>query len=137
MIMTTVDLDTKLYGKLLAKALPAVIKSDDENNRVLGIIEHLMEKGERNLTAEEDALLELLVDLVHDYEEKRYPLTPSPPRQMVAFLLEQRGLKPSALWPVLGSRSRVSDLLSGKRAISKERAKKLAAFFQVGVELFI
>ena len=74
MTMTTVDLDTKRYGKLLAKALPAVIKSDDENNRVLEIIEHLMEKGEQNLTAEEDALLELLVDLVHDYEEKRYPL---------------------------------------------------------------
>ncbi|HME05493.1 MAG TPA: hypothetical protein VKG25_00525 [Bryobacteraceae bacterium] len=132
-----VDLDTKRYGRLLAKALPGVIKSDDENNRVLGIIENFMEKGEQDLTAEEDALLELLISLVHDYEKKRYPLTSSPPREMVGFLLEQRGLKPSALWQVLGSRSRVSELLSGKRAISKDQARKLAGFFHVGVELFI
>jgi len=137
MSTTTIDLDTKRYGRLLAKALPAVIKSEDENNRMLAIIEALMAKGEEHLTAEEDALLELLVDLAHDFEEKHYPLSPSPPHQMVAFLVEQCGLKPSALWPVLGSKSRVSDLLSGKRAISKDQAKRLAAFFHVGVELFI
>ena len=133
----TIDLDTKRYGRLLAKALPAVIKSEDENNRMLAIIEDLMKKGESNLTPEEDALLELLVDLVHDYEERHYPLPSSPPHQMVAFLLEQRGLKPSELWPVLGSKSRVSEILSGKRAVSKEQAKKLASFFHVGVDLFI
>ncbi len=137
MSTTTIDLDAKRYGRLLTKALPAVIKSEDENNRMLAIIKALMAKGEENLTAEEDALLELLVDLVHDFEEKNCPLPSSPPHQMVAFLLEQRGLKPSALWPVLGSKSRVSDVLSGKRAISKDQAKKLAAFFHVGVELFI
>jgi HTH-type transcriptional regulator/antitoxin HigA len=137
MSTSTIGLDTKRYGRLLAKALPAVIKSEDENNRMLAIIEGLLAKGEESLTAEEDALLELLVDLVHDFEEQHYPFPSSPPRQMVAFLLEQRRLKPSALWPVLGSKSRVSDVLSGKRAISKDQAKKLAAFFQVGVELFI
>jgi len=134
---TTTDLDTKRYGRLLTRALPAVIKSEEENNRILAIIEDLMAKGKDNLTPEEDALLDLLVDLVHDFEEKYYPLPTSPPHQMVAFLLEQRGLKPSALWPVLGSKSRVSELLSGKRAISKDQAKKLTAFFHVGVELFI
>ena len=133
----TVNLDTKRYGRLLARALPTVIKSEAENDRMLRRIEELMEKGEGNLTPEETALFELLVDLVHDFEEKHYPLPPSPPRQMVAFLLEQRGLKPRDLWPVLGSKSRVSDLLSGKRAISKDQAKKLATFFHVSVALFI
>lgn len=137
MSTSTIGLDTKRYGRLLAKALPTVIKSEDENNRMLAIIEGLMAKGEDDLTAEEDALLDLLVDLVHDFEERHYPLPSSPPRQMVAFLLEQHRLKPSALWPVLGSRSRVSDILSGRRAISKDQAKKLAAFFHVGVGLFI
>jgi len=137
MSTTTIDLDTKRYGRLLAKALPTVIKSEDDNNRMLAIIEDLMAKGEDGLTAEEDALLELLVDLVHDFEEKHYPLPSSPPHRMVAFLLEQRGLKPSALWAVLGSKGRVSEILSGKRAISKEQAKKLAVFFHVGVHLFI
>jgi HTH-type transcriptional regulator/antitoxin HigA len=137
MTPATVDLDTKRYGRLLARVHPAVIKSESENNRVLSIIEDLMAKGEENLNREEDALLELLVDLVHDYERMRYPLASSPPHQMVAFLLEQRGLKPSALWPVLGSKGRVSEVLSGKRAVSKEQARKLGAFFHVGVDLFI
>ena len=135
--MITMDLDTKLYGRLLAKALPAVIRSEDENNRILETIEGLMAKGEDNLTPEEDALLDLLLDLVHDFEEKQYALPTSPPNQMVAFLLEQRGLKPSTLWPVLGSKGRASEILSGKRAISKDQAKKLATFFRVGVGLFI
>ena len=132
-----IDLDAKRYGRLLAKALPAVIKSDAENERVLTIIEELMTKGEQNLSAEEDALLELLAGLVHDYEERRYPLPSGPTHRVVTFLLEQRGLKPSALWPVLESKSRVSEILSGRRQISKEQAKKLAAFFHVGVELFL
>jgi HTH-type transcriptional regulator/antitoxin HigA len=134
---TTIDLDTKRYGRLLARALPGVIKSEEENNRILAIIEDLMAKGEDSLTPEEDALLDLLVDLAHDFEKKHYPIPTSPPHQMVAFLLEQRELKPSDLWPVLGSKGRVSEILSGKRAISKDQARKLAAFFHVGVELLI
>jgi HTH-type transcriptional regulator/antitoxin HigA len=59
------------------------------------------------------------------------------PAPTLAFRLEQRGLKQSALYPVLGTKSRVSELLSGKRGVSKEPAKKLAAFFHVGAELFI
>jgi HTH-type transcriptional regulator/antitoxin HigA len=132
-----VDLDTKRYGRLLAQALSAVVRSEDENDRMLAIIGGLIAKGEGNLTAEEDALLDLLVDLVHDFEERHDPLPSSPPHRMVAFLLGQRGLKPGALYPVLGTKSRVSELLSGKLGIGKEQAKKLAAFFHVGVELFI
>jgi HTH-type transcriptional regulator/antitoxin HigA len=136
-VSTTIDLDTKRYGRLLARALPTVIKSEDQNNRTLAIVEDLMATGEDSLTPEEGAPLELLVDLVHDFEERRYPLPSSPPHKMLAFLLEQRGLKPRDLWPVVGSKSRVSEILSGKRAISKEQAKILAAFFRVGVELFL
>jgi HTH-type transcriptional regulator / antitoxin HigA len=137
MSASLIDLDTKRYGRLLAKALPAVVKSEDDNERMLAIIEGLMAKGEENLTAEENTLLDLLVDLVRDFEERHDPFPPSPPHRMVAFLLEQRGLQPSALYPVLGTKSRVSEVLSGKRGISKAQAKKLAAFFHVGVELFI
>ena len=96
-----------------------------------------MAKGEKGLTPEEDTLLDLLVDLVHDFEESHYQLPQSSPHEIVAFLLEQRGLKASDLWEVLGSKGRVSEVLSGKRAISKEQAKKLAEFFHVGVGLFI
>ncbi len=108
-----------------------------KNARTLSIIEDLMVRGEHTLTTEEDALLELLLDLVHAFEEKHYPLPAGKPHEMVASLLEQRGLTPAALWLIIGSKGRASEVLSGKRAISKEQARKLAAYFHVGVQLFI
>lgn len=130
-------LDLKRYGRLLAKAAPRVIKTEEENERALAIVESLLKKGEKNLTPEEDELLDLLTDLIHDFEEKAYPIPKSEPHEMVAFLLEQRGLTPKDLWPVIGSKSRVSEILAGKRSISKAQAKKLADFFHVRADLFI
>jgi antitoxin component HigA of HigAB toxin-antitoxin module len=43
---------------------------------------------------------------------------------MVAFLLEQRGLAPKDLWPVVGSKSRVSEILGGKRPMTTERMRQ-------------
>src|SRR5437588_5520096 len=104
MSTTMEDLDLKRYGRLLARAVPKVIKTEEENERALAIVESLMEKGELNLSPEEEALLELLADLIHDFEEKVYPTPQSKPNEMVAFLLEQRGLSPKDLWPVIGSK---------------------------------
>ncbi len=132
-----IDLDQKQYGKLLAATRPSIIKSEAENDRLLSCIEGLMQKGENNLSAEEGTLLELLVNLVHDYEQRQYPTQAIPPHQMVRYLLEQQGQEPSALLPILGTKSRVSELLSGKRSISKDQAKKLSAFFKKSVDLFI
>jgi HTH-type transcriptional regulator/antitoxin HigA len=75
--------------------------------------------------------------LIEEYDRKHYPLAPAHPHKTLAFLFEQRGLEPHDLWPVLGSKSRVSEILSGKRAISKAHAKKLAAFFHVPIDLLI
>src|SRR5205085_9975853 len=80
---TIEDLDLKRYGRLLARAVPKVIKTEEENERALAIVESLMEKGEENMTPEEDALLELLTGLIHDFEEKAYPIPKSEPHRMV------------------------------------------------------
>ena len=137
MILADQELDTKAYGRLLSRARPGVVKIDAENDRLLAIVETLMEKGEGRLTPEENALLELLLNLIHDYERHRFPIPDSPPHEMVGYLMEQRGLTPKDLIPLLGGKGRVSEVLSGKRGVSKEQAKRLAEFFQVGVELFI
>jgi len=134
----TASIDLKRYGRLLAKAVPRVIGTEEENARALAVVESLMEKGERNMAPEEDALLDLLTNLIRDYEASAYPSRRrSKPHEMVAFLLEQRDLKPNHLWPVIGSKGRVSEILAGKRPISKEQAKKLAAFFHVRADLFL
>ncbi|MBS1827558.1 MAG: transcriptional regulator [Acidobacteria bacterium] len=104
----TVTLDEKRYAMLLAKVAPRVIRTAAENGRALATVESLMEKGERNLSPEEGELLDLLTNLIRDYESAVIPpREKSKPHDMVAFLLEQRGLAPKDLWPVVGSKSRV------------------------------
>src|SRR5438552_4001457 len=77
MSTTIEDLDLKRYGRLLARAVPKVIKSEEENERALAIVESLMKKAEEDMTPEEGALLELLTDLIEDFEEKAYPIPKS------------------------------------------------------------
>jgi HTH-type transcriptional regulator/antitoxin HigA len=134
------DIDAKKYSRLLAKTLPRSIRSEKENERVLKIVERLIDKGEANLTTEEGTLLDLLVTLVEKFEEERYQLernSSATPLGILKELMAARNLKSSDLWRVLGSKGLTSEILSGKRAISKSRAKALAEFFHVSADLFI
>ena len=134
MSMRAEVIDERKYRLLLGRTLPSIIKTDAEYKRMLGAVEELMEKDD--LTPEEGRLLELLAVLAEEYEDRVHPLPKGRPHKMLAFLVEEKGLKPSDLWKIL-PKSRVSEILHGKRAISKDQAKKLAEFFRVPVELFI
>ena len=131
--LTTGD---KKYARVLAKVLPRVISTKQEHERMLAQVETLMDKGERR-TAEEDAALDLMVRLVTAYEEEQYPLPHFTPSEMLAYLMEQRGLRQSDLVPIFKSRGYVSDVVNGKRAISKAHARQLAEYFKVSTDLFI
>ena len=71
--MGALAIDDRKYARVLAKVLPRVITTGEEHQRMLAEVERLMDKGERR-TAEEDAVLELMVRLIQDYEEKHHPL---------------------------------------------------------------
>ena len=129
--------DEKRYGRLLAKALPAVIRTEEENERALLQIEALMDKGDGR-SPEEDRLLELLARLAADFEAANYDFGRSKPNEILAFLLEKRGLRQVDLLPMLGcSKGALSDMLTGRREISRGNAKKLAEFFRLPADLFI
>jgi HTH-type transcriptional regulator/antitoxin HigA len=59
------------------------------------------------------------------------------PRKMLRFLMEQRDLRQVDLVPVFGSRSVASNVINGKRELSKAQIHKLAAFFHVSPEAFL
>jgi len=122
------------YRKLVASALPAVVETEAENERLLAIIEPMMS---RELTPEEEKLFDLLVKLVEDFEERYYPMGESSPTEMLKFLMEQRGLRQRDIVHLFGSSGVASEVINGKRAISKNQAKALAEFFRVSPELFI
>ncbi len=93
--------------------------------------------AKQKLTPEEKALREVLAALIEVYDEQHHKMPDRPPYEMVLHLMEQRGLKQADPLPVLGSRAQVSDLVNGKRGISKAQARGLAEYFGVSAELFI
>ena len=130
-------LNPRRYARLLSQRLPTVIRTEDENEEMLAAIWELMKKGEDKLSAEELALLELMSVLVERFEEEHYPIPDSPPHRILQHLMESRNAKQADLVPILGGRGRVSELVNGKRSISKAQAKALANFFHVSAELFL
>jgi HTH-type transcriptional regulator/antitoxin HigA len=129
-------LDPVAYGKLLAVELPQPIQNSREFDNMVERLEEL-DFAKRKLTPEEAALREILAALIEVYDEEHHQIPEQPPYEMVKHLMEQRRLKQADLVPVLGSRAQVSDLVNGKRGISKAQAKKLAQYFGVSAELFI
>ena len=135
--MSTTVINSAAYGRLLARTQPQPIHSEQDYDRMIEEIGTLTDRGERNLSPEETSLLEMMSILVERYEQERYPLRPSKPGDVIQFLMEQRGLQQRDLAGVLGSKSHLSEILSGKREPSKDQAKKLSDFFHVSPALFI
>ena len=116
--------------------MPVVIETEEENERMLSIVQKLMDKGE-NISAEEEKTLKLLVRLIEDFEQRYYRPREAEPLEVLHHLMEARGVKQSQLWDVFGSKGIASEVLSGKRGISKTHARALANYFHVSADLFV
>jgi HTH-type transcriptional regulator/antitoxin HigA len=123
------------YGALLRKVAPKVIRTEKENEAYTEILYELDQRA-KTLTAAENQLSELLTLLIEDFEEKRYQLPRAKPLEVVRFLMEQHGLLQKDLVDVFGTRSIVSEVLSGKRKLNREQIARLSARFHVSPELF-
>ena len=124
------------YGRLCAVVVPKVIENDKEFDRLVEKMESLDRKG-KAATREEIVLRGLLAKLIKDYDDAHYSLPDVPPHKMIAYLMEQRGLRQADLLPVFGARSVASDVIKGKREPSKAHIRKLAEFFHVSADLFL
>ena len=89
------------------------------------------------LTVEEETLLSLWGLLIEEYESKYYPIPEATPQDVLLHLMEVRELKQADLVGVIGSKGVVSEVVNGKRAISKAQAKALGEFFNVNPSVFI
>jgi len=127
---------TARYAKLVARASPVVIKTEEDYDRLLLQTSKLIEKCDARCP-EEDELLVLLAYLIEGFENKNFTLNASTPLSVLQSLMEARDLHPRDLWSLFGSRGITSEVLHGKRGISKTQAKKLAEFFHVSADLFI
>jgi HTH-type transcriptional regulator/antitoxin HigA len=131
----TLTFDTTAYSHLLSQYIPQVIETEQEYDRALAIAEKLT--FAKNRTPEEKALHKLIVTLIEAYETENYPMAESAPYEILQHLMEASGTRQADLVGVIGSSGVVSEVVNGKRSISKAQAKALGEFFQVTPSLFI
>lgn len=130
--MTATDL---AYRELLSVELPRAIHTDKEHGKLLKRVEGLI--GKKKRSAAEDRLLELLSILVEHYEDEHYPIEAPDPIEALKELMLAKGMSQSELSKLLGSSGIASEVLSGKRALSKAHIKKLSEVFHVPTDLFV
>lgn len=126
--------DEKEYVKLLARTVPHVIHSEEENERCIALLEDLDSRGE--LSPEEKRIAELLTLLIEDFEDRNYALRPASPVEIVRHLMDSNGLRQVDMIDVFGSASVVSEVLAGKRDLAKAHIERLSKRFNVSPALF-
>ena len=136
-VSLTLTVDAKKYARLANRIVVKAIETEKEYDNMVAAVEKLFDKGEGSLSPEASALLETMAILIQAYDDRHHPLPAVAPNEMLTYLMETSGQTAKDLLPVFATRGRVSEILSGKRSISKEQAKRLAAKFHVTADLFI
>ena len=98
------------------------IRSEWDYEAALARISELMDTEPDSPEGDE---LDILVDLVELYQSKHVPIGYPNPIAAIKFRMEQAGLRPADLVSFIGSRAKVSEVLSGKRAITMAMARAL------------
>ena len=130
--MTATDV---AYRELLNDELPRAIHAERDHRRYLARVEELLDKRKR--TAAEDRLLELLSILIERYEDEHHPIDAPDPITALRELMAAKGMSQAELSKLLGSSGIASEILSGKRALSKAHIRKLSVAFSVSADVFV
>ncbi len=129
--MSAVAID---YGNLLLETKPEVVHDEAQNDAYIAQIEALTSK--ESATPAETKLIELLLVLIKHFEGKHYPVPASGPLDIIRHLMEENHLRQKDLVDVFGTESIVSDVLNGKRDLTKDHIRKLSARFWVSPAIF-
>ena len=131
-----IDKIAKRY-KALCELVP--LKPITKKTEYEAAVEHLnqlLDAGGANQAHPLAGLVEALGELIQTYEKRQTPMVDAEPRQVLRYLMEEHGLKQTDLAGT-ASQGMISDVLSGRREISRTLAKKLAARFHVAAAVFI
>ena len=111
------------------------IRTETDYRAMLAEVERLMKQATTS-AAEEDRL-EVLSALVEAYEKKHYPIDYPDPIEAIKFIMEQRGLAPKDLVPMIGQPNRVSEILNRKRSLTLAMIRKLHTGLGIPAESLI
>ena len=110
------------------------IRTTEDYDRALAEIEELW--GAKYGTPEGDRL-DVLATLVEAYEADHFPMDPPDPIDAIKFRMEQQGLTRKDLEPIIGTRTRVAEVLNRKRNLSIAMIRRLHARLGIPAEVLI
>jgi len=110
------------------------LRSKDDYEEALAEVEALW--GAKAGTPEGDRL-DILATLIDVYETAHYPMKVPDPVQAIKFRMEQQGLTRKDLEKILGSRTRVSEVLNRRRGLSIEMIRRLHAKLHIPADVLI
>jgi len=111
-----------------------LIKNEEDYDEALSRIEHLMDA--KSGTTEMDEL-ELLTALVEMYEERHFPISPPDPIEAIKFRMERLGLSQKDMAPFIGTKSKVSEILNGKRSLTLAMMRSLNKSLGIPAEVLL
>jgi HTH-type transcriptional regulator/antitoxin HigA len=113
-----------------------VIKTNEDYEEALANIETLLDRNPASGTPEGNRL-DLLILLIKDYESKNFPSEAPNPIKAILFRMEQQNLTQRDLIPYIGSRSKVSEVLSGKRPLTLSMIRALHSGLGIPIKALI
>ena len=115
---------------------PRIIKSEQQHREALAEVERLA-ADDPAMDSPEGDRLELLAKLVEDYEKQIFSFARPDPLSAIRFRMEEQGLRQKDLAPILGGKNRVSEVLSGKRALTLGMVRSLSESLHIPAELLV
>src|SRR5712672_3312996 len=110
-----------------------LIDSDAELARARGLVDRLWDSND----LADIARLEAQARLIAAYEERKWPRQPTSAADLIRHLMDQHGVTRADMVPILGTPSRVSEVLRGKKELSMAMVQRLRARFQVPADLLL
>src|SRR5215469_5841776 len=110
------------------------IRTQADYEKALAEVERLW--GAKSGTPEGDRL-DVLATLIDAYESEHYPMDPPDPVEAIRFRMEQQGLSRKDLEPLIGTRTRVAEILNRKRSLSIGMIRRLHDRLGISAEVLI
>jgi HTH-type transcriptional regulator/antitoxin HigA len=110
------------------------IRSEADYEKALAEVERLW--GARSGTPEGDRL-DVLATLIDAYESAHHPIDPPDPIEAIKFRMEQQGLTRKDLEGILGTRTRVAEVLNRRRGLSINMIRRLHDKLGISAEVLI
>ena len=123
------------HWKYLAPALTAP-QSEADHKYLVAVLDEILDAGGADKTSPLATLAERIGELVEMYETERHPIPDASPTEVLAFLMDQNGLKLEDL-PEIGAPSVVSAVFDGKRDLDICQVATLSKRFGVPADVFI